>query len=100
MKNSATSIIFVAAMASATTTLNGPKSTYATSVVITVQAIRARNTNEYVFTESTCALISRSLLRQVAVDQIQQRKQVNPDDVDKVPVKSDHVDRRVVLGSE
>ena len=36
---------------------------------------------------------------QVAVDQIEQREQEDPDDIDEVPVEAAHVDRRVVLGA-
>src|ERR1700735_2707572 len=36
----------------------------------------------------------------VPVDQIQQRKQINPDNVDEVPVQATDFDRSVVLGSE
>src|SRR6185503_6855168 len=32
--------------------------------------------------------------------QVEQRKQENPNDVDKVPVKSNHFDRTVILGIE
>ena len=36
----------------------------------------------------------------MAVDQVQQREQEDPDDVDEVPVQAGDLDRRVVLGGE
>ena len=36
----------------------------------------------------------------VPADQIEQREQENPDDVDEVPVQAGHFDRRVVVGVE
>src|SRR5215469_16003943 len=34
----------------------------------------------------------------MAVNQVQQREQENPDDIDEVPVKARDIDRRVVIG--
>src|ERR1700712_509080 len=35
----------------------------------------------------------------MGINQIQQRKEENPNDIDEVPVESDHLDGRVPLGS-
>src|SRR5215813_7530995 len=90
MKNSATSSILHVAITSAATTLKAPRSTKATAVVITVRAIKPAKTNIYDPTLSTCScsLIS---FPQVAVNQVQQREQVNPDDIDEVPVQSRYI---------
>src|SRR5579863_2220786 len=44
-----------------------------------------------------CPLIKSS---RVPIDQVQQREQVNPDDVDEVPVQPADFHRRVILRSE
>jgi len=33
----------------------------------------------------------------MAIDQIEQREQENPDDIDKVPIEADIFDRRIVV---
>src|SRR5437764_15301498 len=42
--------------------------------------------------------LCRSFL--MSIDQIEQRKKINPDDVDEVPVEAADFNRRVVLGGE
>src|SRR5689334_6925696 len=66
-----------------------------------VAASSARSTKTYVPTESTC-VCSLSLMSfpQVAVDQVQKRKQEDPDDVDEVPVEAGDVDGSVVIGGK
>ena len=44
--------------------------------------------------------ISDMQASRVPVNQVKQREQVNPDDIDKVPVEAADLDRRVLLRSE
>src|SRR5262245_26535958 len=97
MKNRATRSILHVAITSATTTLKSPRSTNATAVVMTVNAIRPAKTRMYDLMLSTCSLMSSP---QVAVNQVQQREQVDPDDIHEVPVQAGDIHRCHVLGRE
>src|ERR1039458_6148102 len=92
MKNSATSIIFTTAINSAMTTLNGPRSMVATTVVAAVRISSDRKTNVEVLIESTCSC----MLVLVTGYEIQQWEQKDPDDIDKVPVEAAYIHRRVI----
>src|SRR5690348_14713371 len=94
MKNSTTSEPFTVAIISASTMLNAPKSRYETAAVVTVRHISAAHTVKYTFALmifsmpfSTCVMVP---------DQVQQRVEINPHQVHKVPVQS-HVLHRIVI---
>src|ERR1700676_1842983 len=99
MKKRATKVALTVAMPSATAALKGPRSRVAANTVRAVPTSSAKNTAKYIFNgeDDECADMEAS---RVPVDQVEQRKQVNPDNVDKVPVQPADFHRRVVFGSE
>src|SRR5689334_3264501 len=95
MKKRMTSAALVHAMSSITMLFNGPRSTSAAPTVRPVPTIRARKTITYIDFGATCPLMPLTL--EMAADEIQQREEENPDDVDEVPVEAGDFDRSVVL---
>src|SRR3984885_10504985 len=109
MKKRATRVALTVAMPRATGALNGPKSSVAANTVRPVPTSRAKKTAKYIFkgddaecaddecVDDVCADMETS---RVPVNQVEQRKQVNPDNVDEVPVQATDFHRRVVFRSE
>ena len=95
MKNSTTSVALNTAMASAATVLNGPRSKNATCQVRYVQQHQHREDR---VVESASGRCVGSCSVHVPADQIEQREQEDPDDVDEVPVEAADLDRAGVLG--
>src|ERR1700719_333944 len=93
MKKRATKVALTVAMPSATAALKGPRSRVAANTVRAVPTSSAKNTAKYIFNgeDDECADMEAS---RVPVDQVEQRKQVNPDNVDKVPVQPADFHRR------
>src|ERR1700686_846420 len=104
MKKSATMRALMVAMVRATTALKRPRSMKATLYVMKVPSSSEPQTARYVFNgeDFECSDI-RSLgitnLR-VPVDQVEQREQIDPDNIDEVPVQSPDVEGRVIFGRE
>src|SRR5712691_1889544 len=99
MKKRATRVALTVAMPSATPALKRPKSRVAANTVRPVPASSAKNTAKYIFRgdDDECADMQAS---RVPVDQVEQGKQIDPDNVDEVPVQAANFDRCVVFGSE
>src|SRR6267154_2954774 len=97
MKKRATRVALMVAMPSATAALKRPKSRVAANTVRPVPTSSAKNTAKYIFRgdDDECAVIQAS---RVPVDQVEQGKQVDPDNVDEVPVQAANFDGSVVLG--
>src|SRR5205085_12678523 len=94
MKKSTTSVAFTPAMPNASGVLNGPRSTYETRIVSAVRKRSAASTNPYV--RGPCSSLAgtditppptRLRSRRVPSDQVQDRPQEDPDDVDEMPVE-------------
>src|ERR1700675_1310377 len=99
MKKSATKVAFTVAMPSATGALYRPRSNVAANTVRPVPSSNAKNTAKYIFKgdEDECADMQAS---RVPVDQIEQRKKIDPDNVDEVPVQTANLDGSVVFRCE
>src|SRR6266851_5654792 len=99
MKKRATRVALTVAMPSATAALNLPKSRVAANTVRPVPASSAKNTAKYIFRgdDDECADMQAS---RMPVDQVEQGKQVDPDNVNEVPVQAANCDGSVVFGSE
>src|SRR5262245_46063568 len=80
-------------MASATGSCHAPRSTRAISVVARVSASSPMSTMRFVRVGITRSAMTSS-------DQIEKRKEEDPDHVDQMPVEPDHLDRRVVRRGE
>src|SRR5262247_3064441 len=80
-------------MASATGRCHAPRSMRAISVVARVSASSPMNTMTFVRVGITRSDMTSS-------DQIEKRKEEDPDHVDQMPVKPDHLNRRVVRRRE
>src|SRR5262245_59421663 len=85
--------VLAAAMASATGRCHAPRSTRAISVVARVSASSPMSTMRFVRVGITRSVMTSS-------DQIEKRKEEDPDHVDQMPVEPDHLDRRVVRRGE
>src|ERR1700690_3085277 len=102
IKKSTTSVALTVAMARATTMLNGPRSMKAAPTVRPVptsNAIQIATEEPMVETCSEAELWSAMLISPVTVDQVQQREQINPNNIDKVPVQPRVFDGRVISGT-
>src|SRR5918993_2287901 len=102
MKNSTTRVALITATTIATATFMFPRSTKATATVMTVSTMSAPKIARYRLFGTTCSSYSScsansydDMVSVVPVDQIEQWKQENPDDVHEVPVEPEHLDRRV-----
>src|ERR1700688_3419659 len=105
MKINTTSSALTVAMTRAKTVLNGPRSMKATPAVTPVKTSSVSQTATLVFVGTMCSDMQRSLVPGLlltilflTIYQIQQRKQINPDNVDKVPVQAGVFQRRVIFG--
>src|ERR1700722_2512781 len=99
MKKRATRVALTVAMPRATGALNGPKSSVAAKTVRPVPRSRAKKTAKYIFKgdDVECSVMQAS---RVPVDQVEQGEQINPDNVDEVPVQATNFDGSVPLGRE
>src|SRR5687767_3728301 len=88
-----------------------PRSNFATKTVRNVPTIKARKMTMYMLTGATwwpwsdvpgvpLAPAAALVCAIVVADQVKQREQEDPDNVDEVPVEAGDFDRRVVLGVE
>src|SRR6476660_2662525 len=97
MNQSTTSDALMPAIASMSTTFSGPRSTNATAVVTAVSTISTAKIPTYTRGGTTCVCASAI---SVPPDQVEEREEEDPDDVDEVPVEAAHLDRRRVRGPE
>src|SRR5580704_15849906 len=101
IKNNATKVALMVAIPRATAALYRPRSSVAAYTVRPVPTSNAKNTPKYIFkgddVADECSDMQASW---VPVDQVKQREQVNPDDVNEVPVEAADLDWSVPLGSE
>src|SRR5918993_2431894 len=102
MKNSTTRVALITATTIATATFMFPRSTKATATVMTVSTMSAPKIARYRLFGTTCSSYSScsvnsydDMVSVVPVDQIEQWKEENPDDIHEVPVQPEHLDRRV-----
>src|SRR5688572_19125765 len=103
MKNRITSVALSTAIDRAMAKLNGWTLMNATATVTAVSTIRLPKMPKYIDLGATCDIASEPLVSQWCdrpVDQIQQREQEDPYDVDEVPVEAGHLHRRVPRGRE
>src|SRR5258706_10825204 len=103
MKNRRTSEALNTAMPSAIQRLNRPKSSHDTATVTNVITRSVPSTANSTGSGTTCPTRGCAVCdmrRTFSADQIEQREQEDPDQVDEVPVQPHEVDRREVLRAE
>src|SRR5712671_6907841 len=91
MKKRATRVALTVAMPSATGALKRPRSRVAANTVRPVPTSSAKKTAKYIFRgdDDECADDEWDMeASRVPVNQVEQRKQIDPDNVDEVPVQA------------
>src|SRR5208282_5829962 len=110
MKNRTTRIALKVAIVRATIVFKGPRSMKATPAVRPVPTSRASQMATEEPREDTCSgesccaefragRATSVMASPVAVDQVEQREKIDPDNIDEVPVQSGILNRRVITGT-